>query len=441
MSVDAIRAEGLGKQYRIGRPERYWTLRDALSRTMTAPYRWLRSIRSASAMITDSRTNDLFWALKDVSFVVPHGAVVGVIGRNGAGKSTLLKVLSRITEPSEGLVEIRGRVGSLLEVGTGFHPELTGRDNVFLNGAILGMRRQEIMRKFDEIVAFAEVERFIDTPVKHYSSGMYMRLAFAVAASLEPEILVIDEVLAVGDAKFQKKCLGKMSDVAREGRTVIFVSHSMASVAALCRTGLLLDHGSVVCTGPIASVIDRYASSLADVAAHVSFDRDATRLQDAGVWLSEACVVDGAGRPCSQFQNGDDVTIEFSFEAGRTATDQLCAVIVRTSAGVPVLHLMAHNGVTHKPLRISGGAKVRCVIPHCGLYPGTYTVSLWVGSSAHQQSDYRPDAVMFHMGQGELLDLGFDVGCSHGLVHVNSRWHVAESTDPVNGHAPLARVN
>jgi lipopolysaccharide transport system ATP-binding protein len=228
----AIRCEGVGKKYRLGQRERYKALRDTLTDMASAPFRMARSLFSRSKKRKDEG-DALLWALKDVSFEVEPGEVVGIIGRNGAGKSTLLKILSRITKPTEGMVEIHGRVGSLLEVGTGFHPELTGRENIYLNGSILGMRKAEIDRKFDEIVAFAEVEEFIDTPVKRYSSGMYVRLAFAVAAHLEPEILVIDEVLAVGDAAFQKKCLGKMGDVAKEGRTVLFVSRYLASISEM----------------------------------------------------------------------------------------------------------------------------------------------------------------------------------------------------------------
>ena len=256
MSEIAIRAESLSKRYRLGSRERYRTLRDTLMDTLMAPFR--RSRRSAN----DADEN--FWALKDVSFEVKHGEVIGVIGRNGAGKSTLLKILSRITEPTEGQVSIHGRIASLLEVGTGFHPELSGRDNIYLNGAILGMKKAEIRRKFDEIVAFAEVEKFIDTPVKHYSSGMYVRLAFVVAAHLEPEILVVDEVLAVGDSAFQKKCIGKMGDVAKMGKTVLLVSHSMASIAALCHSAILLDSGRAVFFGPVEQAIDRYLSGMAD---------------------------------------------------------------------------------------------------------------------------------------------------------------------------------
>lgn len=257
MTAPAIRVTNLGKRYDIGRAmDPYRTVREALTEGIGGALRALRGHRAA---------DDAFWALRDVSFEVAQGEAIGIIGGNGAGKSTLLKLLSRITAPTTGRGEIRGRVGSLLEVGTGFHPDLTGRENVFLNGAILGMRRSEIAHKFDEIVAFAEVNRFIDTPVKRYSSGMYLRLAFAVAAHLEPEVLLVDEVLAVGDAAFQKKCLGKMGDVASEGRTVLFVSHNMAAVQTLCGRALWLRSGQVADDGPAKRVVSRYLqSSLVD---------------------------------------------------------------------------------------------------------------------------------------------------------------------------------
>jgi lipopolysaccharide transport system ATP-binding protein len=257
----AIQAEGLGKRYRIGgQRARYQTLRDTLTSAATAPIRRLRSIVPDRSAVTSA---DTIWALQDVSFEVQRGEVLGIIGRNGAGKSTLLKILSRITKPTAGYADIWGRVGSLLEVGTGFHPELTGRENIYLNGTILGMRRYEIARKFEEIVEFAEVSKFVDTPVKHYSSGMYMRLAFAVAAHLEPEILLVDEVLAVGDVAFQKKCLGKMGEVAEQGRTVLFVSHNMAAIKQLCKTGILLHEGRVLRQGRIGEVIQEYIGGTA----------------------------------------------------------------------------------------------------------------------------------------------------------------------------------
>ena len=233
MSDIAVRVENLSKLYKIGQTVGYNTIRESLTNVMTAPFRSLRQIGDRRQKTGDASTPNTIWALKDVSFEVKRGEAVGIIGRNGSGKSTLLKILSRITAPTEGQVEVHGRVGSLLEVGTGFHPELTGRENIYLNGAVLGMKRDEIKRKFDEIVAFAEIEKFLDTPVKRYSSGMYVRLAFSVAAHLEPEILVVDEVLAVGDAQFQKKCLGKMGEVTKGGRTVLFVSHNMAAVKSI----------------------------------------------------------------------------------------------------------------------------------------------------------------------------------------------------------------
>lgn len=254
MSDLAIRVEGLGKRYQIGAPAmQYRTLRDSFVEAARLPARWLRGSRA------NGNLNSI-WALKDVSFDVHQGQVLGVIGRNGAGKSTLLKILARVTDPTEGCGEIRGRVGSLLEVGTGFHPELTGRENIYLNGAILGMRRQEIEHKFDEIVDFSEVGTFIDTPVKRYSSGMYLRLAFAVAAHLEPEILVVDEVLAVGDAEFQRKCLGKMSDVAQQGRTVLFVSHNMSAILRLTQETIVIEKGRLGLRAPTPQAVDYYLS-------------------------------------------------------------------------------------------------------------------------------------------------------------------------------------
>ena len=261
MTSLAIQVEGLSKLYRIGaRQTGYKTLREALTDSFTAPLHRLRSKMQLRDLRPANRDHS-FWALKDVSFTVNRGEVVGIIGRNGAGKSTLLKILSRITEPTTGFAEICGRVGSLLEVGTGFHPELTGRENIYLNGAILGMRKAEIERKFDEIVAFAEIETFIDTPVKHFSTGMYLRLAFAVAAYLEPEILIVDEVLAVGDANFQRKCLDKMEDIGQQGRTVLLVSHNMSAITRMCSRAVLINEGKVVKDGPAAEVVSVYLSS------------------------------------------------------------------------------------------------------------------------------------------------------------------------------------
>jgi lipopolysaccharide transport system ATP-binding protein len=277
----AVRVEGLSKCYRIGRSlgsrAAYRTLRDDLVELAAAPWRWLRGGAAGAA--------EDFWALRDVNFEVRHGEVLGIIGRNGAGKSTLLKIVSRITRPTEGRVRLRGRVGSLLEVGTGFHPELTGRENIYLSAAVLGMSRAQVRGKFDEIVDFAEVEKFLDTPVKRYSSGMYVRLAFAVAAHLEPEVMIVDEVLAVGDAGFQKKCLGKVSDAGREGRTVVFVSHNLLAVRGLCRRVLRLEAGRVADDGAAGAVIARYCEQDGGTATERTWDDPAAAPAGEGVRL------------------------------------------------------------------------------------------------------------------------------------------------------------
>ena len=315
MTDIAISVQNLSKLYRIGGPQaRYKTLRESLVDMAAAPARRLRRLGQPSP------DNETIWALKDVSFDVKKGEVVGIIGRNGSGKTTLLKILSRITEPTEGYAEIKGRVGSLLEVGTGFHPELTGRENIYLNGAILGMKRAEIDQRFDEIVAFSEIEKFLDTPVKRYSSGMYVRLAFSVAAHLEPEILLVDEVLAVGDAAFQKKCLGKMGDVASEGRTVLFVSHNMAAVRNICPRAIWLEGGSVLQSGDTLAVTEAYlrkslrADSLADVAALIN------SLPPDSAFRLEAVEVRQNSRPGNVVVNGQPVEIEIRYSVLKRTT-------------------------------------------------------------------------------------------------------------------------
>ncbi|HOV68250.1 MAG TPA: ABC transporter ATP-binding protein, partial [Methanoregulaceae archaeon] len=308
MSDDiAIRVNGLGKRYRIAHETAsYKTLGETITRAVKAPFRRLTGEAPA-------RTTEEFWALKDVSFEVKRGEVVGIIGRNGAGKSTLLKILSRITTPTEGTVEVHGRIGSLLEVGTGFHPELSGRENIYLSGSILGMKRSEIDAKFDEIVKFAEMERFLDTPVKRYSSGMYVRLAFAVAAHLEPEILIVDEVLAVGDAKFQKKCLGKMSDVAREGRTVLFVSHNMSAVRSLCTKGLLLQDGRCSLFDSVDSVISRYLEEENSQVFEKIWNNDETAPSNASIRLSRVALCDDEGNVLDTIYTDTAITIVIDY--------------------------------------------------------------------------------------------------------------------------------
>jgi lipopolysaccharide transport system ATP-binding protein len=322
MSNHAIRVDGLSKQYRIGSKQQgYKTLRDTLVETFVSPFRRAQKLLSGQAYGA-AELGETIWALKDVSCEIKRGEVVGIIGPNGAGKTTLLKILSRITEPSEGQAEIRGRVGSLLEVGTGFHPELTGRENIYLNGAILGMKKAEIEQKFDEIVSFAEIEKFIDTPVKHYSSGMYVRLAFAVAAHLEPEILLVDEVLAVGDAAFQKKCLGKMENVAKEGRTVLFVSHSMAAIQRLCTGCILLDLGEIVTQGNSSEVIERYLVDSKTTRTEIDlYNLARERNLGTRARISAYRLYDSAGNLTDSIAFGEPFTVELACKALKRIED------------------------------------------------------------------------------------------------------------------------
>ncbi|HLB63423.1 MAG TPA: ABC transporter ATP-binding protein [Anaerolineales bacterium] len=340
----AIRAENLGKRYRIGRTRAgYRTLRDSLVETGAGTLRRLSSLvrRPSSILRRPSSavgrlSSETIWALREVTFDVRRGQVLGVIGRNGAGKSTLLKLLSRITEPTEGQADIYGRVGSLLEVGTGFHPELTGRENIYLNGAILGMKRVEIDRKFNEIVSFSEVEKFIDTPVKRYSSGMYLRLAFAVAAHLEPEILLVDEVLAVGDAEFQRKCLGKMSDVAQAGRTVLFVSHNMSAILRLTEECLVLEQGRLALRAPSAEAVDQYMTSGMAQEGERSWDGD-PRVGAAAPFRPLALRVrDSQGRVSAQVASAAPCAVEFEYALEADVTGLRVGLYLMTSQGEPL---------------------------------------------------------------------------------------------------------
>jgi ABC-type polysaccharide/polyol phosphate transport system ATPase subunit len=329
-----IRAEGLGKKYVIGHQaerERYVALRDVLARNARNFARSARDLVTGRPNVAGDEVEE-FWALKEVNFDIRRGDVVGIIGRNGAGKSTLLKILSRITEPTTGKVEIRGRVASLLEVGTGFHPELTGRENIFLNGAILGMTRAEIRRKFDEIVAFAGVERFLDTPVKRYSSGMYVRLAFAVAAHLEPEILVVDEVLAVGDAEFQKKCLGKMQDVAAHGRTVLFVSHNMAAIEQLCGRATWLDSGQIRHDGAVKAVVADYLSGSTSEVLEWRPPTDPGRPAE----ITRIALCDDHGKPVNQVTTADTPRLRVDIIVRERRTDLRLAVLLHDSMQTPI---------------------------------------------------------------------------------------------------------
>ncbi len=329
----AISVHNLGKRYKIGAAEtkfRYNMLRDVIVDTVSAP------VRLAKAMIgkSDRRMNQNFvWALKDVSFEVEEGKALGIVGRNGAGKSTLLKILSRVTEPTTGTVTVRGRVGSLLEVGTGFHPELTGRENIYMNGAILGMKRAEIDAKFDEIVEFSEVSQFIDTPVKRYSSGMYLRLAFAVAAHLEPEILVVDEVLAVGDAEFQKKCLGKMGDVAQQGRTVLFVSHNMSAILRLTQEAIMLNKGQLIMRGPSQEVVDFYLSSGQSQAGERRWEASEVPAASQPFMPISLKVKERSGRVVDTIRSTEPVTVEFEYKLSSPITGLRVGLYISTMRG------------------------------------------------------------------------------------------------------------
>jgi lipopolysaccharide transport system ATP-binding protein len=367
MNNFAIVADNIGKLYEIGQTEGYQTFRETLARMTSTPFRWVRGQR-------ERRATKPFWALKGVSLEVKQGDVVGVLGRNGAGKSTLLKILSRITAPTTGRAVLRGRMGSLLEVGTGFHPELTGRDNIHLNGSILGMSKVAIRRHFDEIVAFAEIEKFLDTPVKNYSSGMYMRLAFAVAAHLEPEILVIDEVLAVGDTTFQKKCLQKMNAVAREGRTVLFVSHNMAAISALCTTGVLLEKGDVVCAGAIQKVIQRYSCS-SELSSQTRWNGDAG---DENARLKETWV--RSLDPNGSFDTASDLEIGVRVDVLRPIEGLILGIRLYSQYDYELAYLLQDDAESSSPpATLPGEINRRFIIPANSLAAGTYRIGIDVG--------------------------------------------------------------
>jgi lipopolysaccharide transport system ATP-binding protein len=383
MSDIIISVENLSKHYLVGhqsaRRESYVALRDVIGREARNFARKARDFFRGQQIVQGDEI-EKFWALKDVSFEVKRGEVLGIIGRNGAGKSTLLKILSRITEPTRGHAILRGRVASLLEVGTGFHPELTGRENIFLNGAILGMTRAEIARKFDEIVAFADVERFLDTPVKRYSSGMYLRLAFAVAAHLEPEILIVDEVLAVGDAEFQKKCLGKMQDVSsKQGRTVLFVSHNMAMIQQLCGRTILLHEGSLVGDGETGKIIHDY---MADAGAGLVSLRDwKDRVTSGDGMIADFEVCDEHGTHVNAVPLGGKLRFVLSVEFRNPVYKPLFGIYVHSATGEPILELRSCHSGLRQDLSL-GHVTVEALVENIGLYPGEYTLSPWVYDDA-----------------------------------------------------------
>jgi lipopolysaccharide transport system ATP-binding protein len=411
MSRTVIQVEGLGKRYRIGQPRQHNVLAHVIGDVLRAPVRLLSGKSNVPSASSNGKTSahksvkggsPYIWALKDVTFDVKEGEVVGLIGRNGAGKSTLLKILARVTRPTEGHAELHGRIGSLLEVGTGFHPELTGRENVFMSGAVLGMRAAEIRRKFDDIVAFSEVERFLDTPLKHYSSGMQVRLAFAVAAHLEPEILFVDEVLAVGDIAFQKKCLGKMGDVAREGRTVILVSHNMAAINALCSRCVILNAGGIEFDGATDKATARYyAESLnVDSGSDLS-DRRREGSGKARFTSLRIQAQDTGGCPLTVAYPGCDLVVDVELECKSDIAHANLAVIFYDSNGYRVIDTNTAQKGHFVMLKAGQTAQANFRLQEVLLKPGKYLIGLWLGREGIENIDHVEHATTIDFAENE----------------------------------------
>jgi len=434
MSEAVIKIDNLSKRYMIGRQgEKGDGLRHVLERAARAPFSMFKSKASRG-----SATTQEFWATKNVSLEIHAGEMVGIIGRNGAGKSTLLKLLSRITEPTSGSIRIRGRVASLLEVGTGFHPELTGRENIFLNGAILGMSRVEIKRKFDDIVEFSEISKFLDTPVKRYSSGMYVRLAFAVAAHLEPEILIVDEVLAVGDAEFQKRCLGKMEDVAiNEGRTVILVSHQLSAIQNLCKRCILMDSGQIVFDGKTADTLERYTSravGLTSVELSERKDRDGK----GDAILTYLKFFDGKGQPASEIISGQNLVIKVGFQVHGDLTLTNCIIGLTVMKDSQPLIVLSTDLADKAPLVLNGAGEVEFVVPDLPFSGGCYHISSYLGSEGSVTQDWVDDAASLDVVDGDFYGSGkiYRDGWQGKVVLVHHSWRICSSSES-DGSIPL----
>lgn len=409
MSDTVIRVENLSKKYILGhqKQESYTTLRDSIANSAKG---LLKPFQTSKSQGTDSSSEE-FWALNDVSFKIEQGDKVGIIGRNGAGKSTLLKILSRITEPTKGSIRIQGRVASLLEVGTGFHPELTGRENISLNGAILGMSKIDIDRKFDEIVAFAEVEKFLDTPVKRYSSGMYVRLAFAVAAHLDPEILIVDEVLAVGDAQFQKKCLGKMGEISSEGRTIVFVSHNMAAVSALCSTAILLKKGEIACIGSTSECLAAYE---AEILSTIGSTWKRSALLPMSSLSIDRVISNVTGeQPNLQLELEIELRSLSFHKSAFLAVDILDSTSITIMQAIPILENYLHY-------RENSGYKVKISIQLPPLIPGDYLVSTWVGSHNTETIDFVKEVTSFAINDSPTPGRSYPHSKERGYIVPNS---------------------
>ena len=413
MATTAIHCEALGKRYRLGeRPTN--SLREALMKRLSAPFHRDPTTKA------EGNGDGTIWALRNASFEIGEGEVVGIIGRNGAGKSTLLKVLARITEPTEGFAEVRGRIGSLLEVGTGFHPELTGRENIFLNGAILGMRKAEITRKFDEIVAFAEIEKFLDTPVKRYSSGMYVRLAFAVAAHLEPEILLVDEVLAVGDAPFQKKCFERVRAVGRSGRTILFVSHNMAALRQVCQRGIILDGGRVVADGEINEVVDQYLVTV-DLASAQTVESETPTciLQYVQIRSLTSPVI----------KTYDAVEVRARFTAKVAMKDPGIYVSFLTLDSHRLTGVVTKDMETFPPLEAGQTVEMGFVIEDFPLLAGTYYMEVQFRDTAEQKYEFVPAMFRFTVAETPVYGVRKTDGWfGHVALHAHPFSSQKEST-------------
>ena len=429
-----IQAENLGKRYRIGEALRYRTLREAIIRSALAPVRAARLLAGATRHgsmgngVANPEVRDHIWALKGVGFELQQGEVVGIIGRNGAGKSTLLKVLARITEPTTGWVELHGRVGSLLEVGTGFHGELSGRENIYLNGAIMGMKRREIGRKFDEIVAFAEVEKFVDTPLKHYSSGMQARLAFAVAAHLEPEILIVDEVLAVGDIAFQKKCLGKMHDVSREGRTVLFVSHNMAAIESLCNSCLMLVEGELVAQGKPAEVVQRYLTTeLRSEVGPRALAKHPGRTGNSVPIMRSVAIFSGAESPTAAVRMGAPMSVRVTFNYSSQPLYPYLGVTVKNAQGEKILTVNNDFLPSFELSRPVSAGTITCDFKWLPLMPGTYVLDLFMGANPYEDLDVIHDAISFEVLPADFFGTGKLPEAAWGLIFWPATWRLEDN--------------
>ena len=425
MNDIALKVEGLGKAYRLGsRENKADTMVGAMIDLLKAPLRNFKRLRQLNTFEHKETADDILWALKNVSFTIQRGEVIGIIGRNGAGKSTLLKILSHIVEPTEGQVEIRGRVSSLLEVGTGFHPELTGRENVYMNGTILGMKKVEINRKFDEIIEFSGVERFLDTPVKRYSSGMKVRLAFAVAAHLEPEILIVDEVLAVGDAEFQKKCLGKMQDVSGGGRTVLFVSHNMGAIQNLCPRALLLRHGAIVDDGPSNRVVRDYLRGLGSIQNNAFSLINPDRKNCGYFRLTAGWVSDEQDHPTENIISGDTIAFNFCYESDKELNDLDLGFTIFDQSSIPITHIQ--TGFKGFTIRSSGRkGMITCSIPKNPLAIGSYRVSVVVHSHG-EQFDMIPGVIQFTVVDSVYFGTSKVPQRQYCTVYIDHEWHFKE---------------